>query len=251
VVGKNVADDGHTNTWTCPMILLSTTMLGGHAGDEDPLLPNGANPHPMPLVHAGFWHDLNMEHQMSEMPMAQDQAAAPVGNAPVPEMNIATATPVQVENFIPVPEAEQEPDTITHLTNLINKIMDTNVDHDMLQKLAGSQINAATINIEETEVNGVEVMKCSTEINTVPSNYAPPIEPMQQTQVMQSNNSDSDVVVISEPANFNKQKCKQAAPRDVSTVRRSRRIANNAAGFMDKASASAPISVKGVATKPW
>jgi hypothetical protein len=145
-----------------------------------------------------------MEHQMDEMPMAQDQAAAPVGNAPVPEMNIAPATPVQVENFIPVPEAEQEPDTITHLTNLINKIMDTNVDHDMLQKLAGSQINGATINIEETEVNGVEFMKCSIEINTVPANNAPPIEPMQQTQVTQSNNSDSDVVVTSEPANFKK-----------------------------------------------
>jgi hypothetical protein len=82
--------------------------------------------------------------------------------------------------------------------------MDTNVDHDMLQKLAGSQINGATINIEETEVNGVEFMKCSIEINTVPANNAPPIEPMQQTQVTQSNNSDSDVVVTSEPANFKK-----------------------------------------------
>jgi hypothetical protein len=246
VVGKNVSNDGHTDTWSCPLILLSTTMLGGHAGDEDPIPPNGANPHPMPLVHAGFWHDLNVDHQMNEIQVAHDQADAPVGNAPVPEMNINPATPVQDDNFIPVPEAEQEPTTITHLTNLISKIMDTDVDHEMLQKLAVSQINGATINLEESEVNGVEVMKCLIEINTMPTNYAPPVEPTQQTLVPQTNNSDSDVVVISEPAHFNKQKRKQAAPRDVSTVRRSRRIANKTVGYKDKASASAAISIKGV-----
>jgi hypothetical protein len=150
-----------------------------------------------------------MDNQMDEMPMAQNQAADPVANAPVPEMNINPATPVQDDNFITVPEAEQVPDTITHLTNLITKIMDTDVDHEMIQKLAGSQINGATINLEESIVNGVEVMKCMIEINTVPANYAPPTEPIQQTHDSQPNNSDSDVVVISEPANFNKQKRKQ------------------------------------------
>jgi hypothetical protein len=142
VVGKNVADDGHADTWTCPMILLSTTMLGGHAGDEDPLPPNGANPHPMPLVHVGFWHDLNMDQQMDEMAdqgdnfqeqLAHDNVAAPVDNAPAPDININPATqPIQPENFIPIAKPEQEPDTITQLTNLISKIMDTDVDHELI-----------------------------------------------------------------------------------------------------------------------
>jgi hypothetical protein len=63
-------------------------------------------------------------------------------------------------------------------------------------------------------------------------------------QEIQAPNTDSDVAVISEPANFNKQKKKQPAPRDVSLVRRSRRIASKAAGYKDKASADAAQSSK-------
>jgi hypothetical protein len=54
---KNTSDDGSVDTLIGPTILLACNTLGGLAGDEDPLPPYGANPHPMPFVHNGFWHD--------------------------------------------------------------------------------------------------------------------------------------------------------------------------------------------------
>jgi hypothetical protein len=161
VVGKNLSDDGQTDTWTCPMILLSTTMLGGHAGDEDPLPPNGENPYPMPLIHAGFWHDANMEPQMDDMADVGDNiqeepadghhaAPAPMA-APVAANGILSPQhPLFTENFIPVPEPEQEPDAITQLTKLIKKLMENEVEHELINKLVGNQINGTTINLEET-----------------------------------------------------------------------------------------------------
>ena len=108
------SDDGHVDTWTCPMILLSTTLLGGIAGDEDPLPPDGANPHPMPLVHAGFWHDANHGQPMEvaeQVGNIQQNAAPSPDVAPSAlnelELNINPATPVMNgEDFIPVPETD-------------------------------------------------------------------------------------------------------------------------------------------------
>jgi hypothetical protein len=48
VVMRNLTEDGNTDSWTCPLILLQRRMFGGVAGDEDPLPPDGANPHPLP-----------------------------------------------------------------------------------------------------------------------------------------------------------------------------------------------------------
>jgi hypothetical protein len=62
VVIKNLAEDGSSDSWTCPFVLLSRRMLGVAAGDEDPLPPNGANPHPLPQLDQGFWHDDHMMH---------------------------------------------------------------------------------------------------------------------------------------------------------------------------------------------
>jgi hypothetical protein len=53
VVIKNLTEDGNADSWTCPLVLLATRMLGPVAGDEDPLPPDGANPHPY-LVHNDF-----------------------------------------------------------------------------------------------------------------------------------------------------------------------------------------------------
>jgi hypothetical protein len=53
VVIKNLTEDGNADSWTCPLVLLATRMLEPVAGDEDPLPPDGANPHPY-LVHNDF-----------------------------------------------------------------------------------------------------------------------------------------------------------------------------------------------------
>jgi hypothetical protein len=52
---------GDGNSWSCPCILFNPRMLGVGPGDEDPLPPNGGNPHPLPIVFDDFdvWHAQN------------------------------------------------------------------------------------------------------------------------------------------------------------------------------------------------
>ncbi|KAM0851830.1 hypothetical protein ACQ4PT_052167 [Festuca glaucescens] len=59
VVLQNSSDNGFGGSWTCPTYILSRNLIGAMGGDEDPILPDGENPHPMPNVFNGFWHDLH------------------------------------------------------------------------------------------------------------------------------------------------------------------------------------------------
>jgi hypothetical protein len=45
---------GDGNSWFCPCILFNPRMLGAGPSDEDPLPPNGGNPHPLPIVFDDF-----------------------------------------------------------------------------------------------------------------------------------------------------------------------------------------------------
>lgn len=57
VVLRNLDDVGYGDSWTCPTYILSRELIGQQGGDEDPLPPDGGNPHPLPHIHEGFWHD--------------------------------------------------------------------------------------------------------------------------------------------------------------------------------------------------
>jgi hypothetical protein len=61
VVLHNTDSLGHGNSWSCPCVLFNMQMIGAGPGDEDPLLPDGGNPHPQPLVFDDFdiWHAQN------------------------------------------------------------------------------------------------------------------------------------------------------------------------------------------------
>ena len=61
------------------MIILSATMLGVGPGNEDPLSPNGGNPHPVPIIVDGFdfWH-AEHEGEMNQAINAEVAADEPV-----------------------------------------------------------------------------------------------------------------------------------------------------------------------------
>lgn len=56
--------------------VLQSKLIGGLGGDEDPLPPNGGNPHPLPnFPFGGIWDDM-----MHEDNKAQGNVAADMGN---------------------------------------------------------------------------------------------------------------------------------------------------------------------------
>ena len=61
VVTQSTSDEGQGSSWSCPVVILSATMLGAGPGDEDPLPPDGADPHPVPIIIGAFdiWHAEN------------------------------------------------------------------------------------------------------------------------------------------------------------------------------------------------
>jgi hypothetical protein len=110
VVGKNLSDDGHVDTWTCPMILLSTTLLGGHAGDEDHLPPNGANPHPFvaddaPAAEHGNvviqqWWQYNRAEQAEDATTPQPELADDITNPQPPPGSLVQLNSIPVEQGV-------------------------------------------------------------------------------------------------------------------------------------------------------
>jgi hypothetical protein len=99
VVLRNLTEDGNTDSWTCPLVLLARQMLGGMAGDEEALPPNGANPHPLPPEDHGFWHDqhVQMDDQVMEhahnVALGVDNAAQHAAAPAVAAEPVAPGTP--------------------------------------------------------------------------------------------------------------------------------------------------------------
>jgi hypothetical protein len=58
VLCDNTDDKGHGDSWTVVNYILHSNLTVGPGGDEDPLPPHGANPHPFPaLPFGGIWND--------------------------------------------------------------------------------------------------------------------------------------------------------------------------------------------------
>jgi hypothetical protein len=55
--------------------ILHANLLGANGGDDDPLPPDGGNPHPLPnLPFGGIWDDANFVH---DAPPADQHVQAP------------------------------------------------------------------------------------------------------------------------------------------------------------------------------
>jgi hypothetical protein len=64
VLCENADDAGHGQSWTVVNYILQANLITGEGADEDPLPPNGLNPHPMPNPPFGrIWNDADfVEH---------------------------------------------------------------------------------------------------------------------------------------------------------------------------------------------
>jgi hypothetical protein len=269
VVIKNLAEDGNSDSWTCPLVLLSSRMIGAAAGDEDPLPPNGANLHPLPLVDQGFWHD---DHMMQEdvgnmggedaVP-AMDNAAPPnaapaaepapplAGNvAPVNDnvVQINPATPPLQANQ-PAADEEiieiiQSVEPMSALRGLISSIIGN--ASEVLPHLGDSHITAANCKVVEANGPSGKIRTCYLQIDAVDKAGT---RNRASSSVEITDISDDTVpdlnLAIEQPSTKRMKKGKGKLVTDVSQVRRSNRIAGLAVGYKDiKSAVLAEQSVK-------
>ncbi|KAM0850812.1 hypothetical protein ACQ4PT_052850 [Festuca glaucescens] len=112
VLIDNTNDEGHGHSWTIVNYILHADLIGGMGGDEDPLPPDGGNPHALPnLPFGGILEDMVPEENVA----APDVNAAPaqhnvphdvndVPMIPTPPLS-PTAQDFMAENLQPAVDA--------------------------------------------------------------------------------------------------------------------------------------------------
>jgi hypothetical protein len=243
VVMRNLTEDGNTDSWTCPLILLQRRMLGGVAGDEDPLPPDGANPHPLPQNDiGGFWHD-------QQFPMGPAQMNVEVGNNNVAAQH-DDAAPAAGEHELAPDTPHQSPpavnnapvvndDPIAAITALLAKLIDNS--DDIIPRIDGSKFLNAGCQLTETKGQDGTVRQLTLQFNTIS-----PDEISQDNVETQDNVENMMLINDPLPGTSKTKKKQKKAPRDVSSVRRSKRIADLTDGFINsKCAAAADVEGKG------
>ncbi|KAM0825908.1 hypothetical protein ACQ4PT_069217 [Festuca glaucescens] len=129
VVLQNFSEEGHGGCWSYPCILMNRTMIRAAGGDEDPLPPDGQNPHPTPIIIDDFaaWHAHNEGPPMAH---AQNAAEANVPHAPAP--HAAPAAPV--ENEEPVVHTPAQSPAHHAKANVALVAGDAAVDEDFIME---------------------------------------------------------------------------------------------------------------------
>jgi hypothetical protein len=75
VLSKNTSDKGTGHSWTVVNYILHANLLGINGGDDDPLPPDGGNPHPLPnLPFGGIWEYADF---VQDAPPADQHVQAP------------------------------------------------------------------------------------------------------------------------------------------------------------------------------
>jgi hypothetical protein len=96
VLCENTNDSGHGHSWTVVNYILQANLIDGLGGDDDPLPPDGGNPHPLPnLPFGGIWEDADFVHNMMHENATQPHIPATPAHG-----HVAPAAPAD-ENFIP------------------------------------------------------------------------------------------------------------------------------------------------------
>jgi hypothetical protein len=101
VLCENTDNAGHGQSWTVVNYILQANLIAGEGADEDPLPPNGLNPHPMPnLPFGGIWNDADfVEHGDQED--NNNNVAPNLNNAAVNPGHAAPAAAAAADNHVP------------------------------------------------------------------------------------------------------------------------------------------------------
>jgi hypothetical protein len=113
--------------------ILQANLIAGLGGDDDPLSPDGGNPHPLPnLPFGGIWEDADYVHNMM-----QDVAPPHIPAAPV-HGHVAPAAPAD-EDHIPVMNTpRQHSPGNQHMMDDIQPAMEAMEAFDAIHKVIGN-----------------------------------------------------------------------------------------------------------------
>jgi hypothetical protein len=151
VLCENTDDAGHGHSWTVVNYILQANLIGGMGGDDDPLPPDGANPHPMPnLPFGGIWEDAefhqnniheNIIHHAAPADNAGHGNAAPAADGE-PILHTPPQSPQEPQlNNLNLQPAIEATDAFIAMHNMIGDII-TNLP-DIVENIQDEQIAGA------------------------------------------------------------------------------------------------------------
>jgi hypothetical protein len=266
VLCENTNDSGHGHSWTVVNYILQANLIEGLGGDDDPLPPEGGNPHPLPnLPFGGIWEDADFVHNMMHDVAPPHVPAAPVhGHAapaapadvdhiPVmntPPQNSPDNNPI-LEDFQPAVEAMEAFDAIHRvignlmegfheIPSLIEMMEHTSVDgagFKLLEVVDGeNHEKKAIFTIYTSSSPPLHQSKCCiTELEEdnssyTESSYNPIDDHVESDNLMTDEEEICTIMTATSPA----PKKQKKIVKDVTEVRRSNRIAKLCDGFKDK-----------------
>ena len=236
VVVQNFSAEGYGNSWSCPCYILNTNMLAdagagagdAGAGDEDPLPPDGANPHPVPIIIDDFamW-------QEDDAP-----AMAPPANQNNEEPVLVTPpqSPAQVINNAPVIEEPMDgmPAVIEPaLPQMDEQAPAVSAPQHLFVEVFPPALNWPTQHVSASENNCNITSGTSAAVGPATS-AAVELQNPEASSSASELQANPNAHAISAASRKRKEKGK--APRSCEHVRRSSRLAKLKDGFKDATS---------------
>jgi hypothetical protein len=138
VLCENTDDAGHSQSWIVVNYILQANSIAGEGGDEDPLPPNGMNPHPMPnLPFGGIWND--DDFVVHENQDNNNNNAAPNQNFAAPNHGHAAPASAAGDNGVPAintpPQSPPAHGIIQNLQPTIDAMESFNAMHNLMNDI--------------------------------------------------------------------------------------------------------------------
>jgi hypothetical protein len=223
VLTENTSDEGTSHSWTVVNYILHAKLLGTNGGDDDPLPPDGGNPHPLPnLPFGGIW-DADFVH---DVPPAEQHVQAPE----IPMVN----TPPQAAPAADIQPMIEAVDSFNALHAMVQNVLDK--APEILNAINPTVITGAKVEFVDVGNGANSERKCMLRIFAV---TAAPKESSSVSITEISEPDDPMLLDFASSADFaasvsmNQQAhdTTQPANADETTVRRSKRIATINAGY--------------------